>query len=260
MPTTDELQQQIDALIQRVNAITAPPTDYYVHRYSGEEIDNAVAKISGSTGLVSSFNGRTGAVMPAAGDYTAAMVEAAPSGFGLGSDVPKSVSSWDAALENGFYGAPAPSDVGSGTLWGFTTSLVASYKYQQIFSDSYEASVCRYMINGTWQPFEWINPPMFLGVEYRTTERYNGKPVYVNTVNCGAAVDGAKSVAHGTANVGSIVSATPQDNTVPGCGPYNDGANALFATADSTNITVYAKGSYVGHTVVAVIKYTKTTD
>lgn len=45
MPTTDELQQQIDALIQRVNAITAPPTDYYVHQYSGEQIDQAVGDI-----------------------------------------------------------------------------------------------------------------------------------------------------------------------------------------------------------------------
>ena len=26
---------------------------------------------------------------------------------------------------------------------------------------------------------EWINPPMSLGTEYRTTERWNGKPVYV---------------------------------------------------------------------------------
>ena len=25
---------------------------------------------------------------------------------------------------------------------------------------------------------EWLNPPMLLGVEYRTTERYLGKPVY----------------------------------------------------------------------------------
>lgn len=42
MPTTDELQQQINALTQRVDAITAPPTNYYMHRYSGEEIDNGV--------------------------------------------------------------------------------------------------------------------------------------------------------------------------------------------------------------------------
>ena len=32
--------------------------------------------------------------------------------------------------------------------------------------------------NGTWQPFEWDNPPMEVGVEYRTTERWMGKPVY----------------------------------------------------------------------------------
>ena len=42
MPTTDALQQQINALAQRVDAITAPPTNYYTHRYSGEEIDNGV--------------------------------------------------------------------------------------------------------------------------------------------------------------------------------------------------------------------------
>lgn len=32
--------------------------------------------------------------------------------------------------------------------------------------------------NGTWLPLEWENPPLSLGEEYRTTERYNGKAVY----------------------------------------------------------------------------------
>lgn len=27
-------------------------------------------------------------------------------------------------------------------------------------------------------PWEWVNPPMVVGVEYRTTERYLSKPVY----------------------------------------------------------------------------------
>lgn len=38
---------------------------------------------------------------------------------------------------------------------------------------------------------EWINPPMMLGVEYRTTERWNGNVVYTKLVNCGAAINGA---------------------------------------------------------------------
>ena len=30
---------------------------------------------------------------------------------------------------------------------------------------------------------EWLNPPMVVGTEYRTTERYLGKPVYVKAVS-----------------------------------------------------------------------------
>lgn len=33
---------------------------------------------------------------------------------------------------------------------------------------------------GVWQPWEWVNPPMVPGVEYRTTKRHNGKPVYTH--------------------------------------------------------------------------------
>ena len=38
---------------------------------------------------------------------------------------------------------------------------------------------------------EWINPPMELGVEYRTTERWNGNVVYTKLVNCGTAINNA---------------------------------------------------------------------
>jgi hypothetical protein len=38
---------------------------------------------------------------------------------------------------------------------------------------------------GNWQPLEWINPPMVDGVEYRTTKRCNGKPVYTTYMNLG---------------------------------------------------------------------------
>ena len=39
--------------------------------------------------------------------------------------------------------------------------------------------VIRQKLNGVWQPWEWVTPPMVPGVEYRTTERYNNQPVYV---------------------------------------------------------------------------------
>lgn len=51
---------------------------------------------------------------------------------------------------------------------------------------------------GVWQPWEWDNPPMDLGGEYRTTERYMGKPVYTKLVDCGALPNATrKTVNHG---------------------------------------------------------------
>ena len=50
-----------------------------------------------------------------------------------------------------------------------------------------QASICiRQKINGTWSEWGWQNPPMTLGVEYRTTERYNEQVVYTKLVNLGA--------------------------------------------------------------------------
>ena len=59
---------------------------------------------------------------------------------------------------------------------------------------------------------EWINPPMISGVEYKTTQRYMGEPVYckvveyTNTASFGAA-DTAKAhnVPHGISNYNRAV-------------------------------------------------------
>lgn len=52
---------------------------------------------------------------------------------------------------------------------------------------------CYYRIVDSYT--EWINPPMVIGVEYRTTERFLGKPVYTKMVDCGGAED-EKTTAH----------------------------------------------------------------
>lgn len=38
-------------------------------------------------------------------------------------------------------------------------------------------------LNGVWQDFEWVNPPMLIGKEYKTTERFNGNPVYTKLIS-----------------------------------------------------------------------------
>ena len=48
---------------------------------------------------------------------------------------------------------------------------------------------CYYVLNGS--AVEWINPPMLLGVEYRTTERWLGYPVYVIRDSIGPNTNGS---------------------------------------------------------------------
>ena len=68
-----------------------------------------------------------------------------------------------------------------GTLWRYTAQYAT---LEGVNYDGNKALKCMY--GGKWNPWEWINPPMADGVEYRTTKRDNGKPVYVTSVNFGA--------------------------------------------------------------------------
>lgn len=106
-----------------------------------------------------------------------------------------------------------------------------------------------------WMPFEWEHPPMRTGIEYRTVERYNGKPVYVKAVNCGMLV-GDKSVEHGVANMKACIE-------VNGCaGPQNLVGNASTGsiTVDSSVIKTVVYGDIPHEDSIVIIKYTKTTD
>lgn len=110
-----------------------------------------------------------------------------------------------------------------------------------------------------WQPFEWEHPPMQLGVEYRTVERYNGKPVYKKAVNTGALSAGtSKSVAHGVQNIGLRLSAlyglnNNGDNLVG-----NPGITGILV--DGSNITITTAAGFSTSNSWVVIAYTKTTD
>ena len=124
-------------------------------------------------------------------------VGAAPAGYGLNNDFTTATTpaKIDEFKSSGWYRY-----VASGGA-----SLVAGWDilYAGIRVDSYSTSgiiiqtiypiaplqgclLRRYFVNNAWSEFEWINPPMVLGVEYRTTKRHNGKAVYVKLLDVGA--------------------------------------------------------------------------
>ena len=200
--TIEELAAKVAELEQQMAAITAPPTEYYTSAYSGEEIDAAVKKVSeGLAGGVTSFNGRSGVVVPQAGDYTAAMVGSAPA------------------------------------------------------QNDSDYSGCYYRMNGGAK--EWINPPMQLGVEYRTAGRYNSKPVYAKAISFGQAPNATyKDVSHGIENFSQLVSYTGMMG----------GANLIETPAldsiqiNASNIRITTNTDVSASYVYLVLRYTKTTD
>lgn len=65
----------------------------------------------------------------------------------------------------------------------------------------------RYLINGVWQPWEYVIPPMLVGVEYCTIERWHGKPIYHKLVEFGyLPVSGTKTVNVTIEDIRDIVS------------------------------------------------------
>lgn len=114
-----------------------------------------------------------------------------------------------------------------------------------------------------WQPFEWEHPPMQLGVEYRTTERCGGSPVYVKAVDCGQIAD-EKKVQHGIADINIVIRyqgirtglAIPQ--------VYNknlgDPWSAYVSGVNQTHISLSCGESASGGNCTVILWYTKTTD
>lgn len=119
----------------------------------------------------------------------------APAGYGLGSADSKQLSTADDlnnCAENGFYSwafAPINAPFYNGMM------IVATYdwarKVQYIWSAENGCAVQRIQFGASWSEPEWVNPTMAEGVEYRTTERWNGYVVYTRLVNCGIVANGA---------------------------------------------------------------------
>ena len=115
----------------------------------------------------------------------------APAGYGLGG-MGKESTTFDAATASGFYsmsGASVTDIPETKTDFEYGNLLVIN-RYNTLIAQflSYKGiHAVRHSTDGgeTWNPVEYINPPMEPGVEYRTIDRHKGKAVYVKLVDLG---------------------------------------------------------------------------
>lgn len=151
-------------------------------------------------------------------------INAAPGGFGLGgaAKMLTEADNVDSIRESGWYtwdwdpskqpaGLPEEAKYHTGNMRVDGTTG-GNYTAQTIYLAKNGSSVnvgdeCVIQRLRATAPWEWVNPPMILGTEYCTTERYLGKPVYVKTFNIPTSVFTNQGVgyAHGIANLDRIV-------------------------------------------------------
>ena len=136
-------------------------------------------------GTVSVENGGTGADNV---EEARENLGAAPDGYGLGKDTGGNCEDCNTAVNNGWYNitsATANCPVVGGVTHGVATMFVVGRTtriWQTLYSytGTTEAILQRHSFDRakTWSEWEWVNPPMQQGVEYRTTKRYKGVAVY----------------------------------------------------------------------------------
>lgn len=197
------------------------------------------------------------------GGVAAALSNKAPAGFGLGTSNPRHIDDANNALESGWYYLDASTLNGPESAEYSNVMLVLTRNSNpQTVQVSFNVTdlafeLRRVCTNGVWSPWEWINPPMQLGVEYRTTERYNSKPVYVKTVDLGRLPDRSnKSVEHGVADIEACFEF--YGNYYPT--GINLIGNSTYTKLYLNNDTIYISTDLSNASAIVVMKYTKTTD
>ena len=157
---------------------------------------------------------KTSAVSDANGvGLDALLSNKADKGFGLGiraiDQTP--ITDFNNAIYTGWYSfnyntANHPSTTGSGIVRvesyrDGSSSMIIQTAYVYGMSSLYIGHVIRTSHNGTWSAWEWENPPMIIGVEFRTTERHSGQAVFTKMIDCGYLMNSStKSIDIGITN------------------------------------------------------------
>ena len=199
---------------------------------------------------------------------TAAMVGAAPTGYGLGGfAVPVPGNNLDTLKANGWYycadstaGGPSGYPLGNAVV-----EVSAGWAYSPVHQTLHFGTagrqpftIKRYWNNATnaWVDWEWINPPMLAGGEYRTTERYKGKAVYTKLINFGYLPNATR----GTIQTGVDATLVFRCEGVTSNGytlPYNYNGTIIELCADLGWILITTNKDYSSKTADIQIWYTK---
>lgn len=168
-----------------------------------------------------------------------ALGKKAPAGYGLGGNSTNAPTNNDAnqAVYNGFFSAfsstqNAPKVDGTmlveSRAWGQT--------YQTIKQHGTGCVLQRCQKSGVWSEWEWRNPPMAVGVEYRTTKRFKGKPVYTILMELGQLPSNSTKAVDLPCEYGDVGDVVSMDGCV-----YNEATLETFPLSGYTDMSIYVQ-------------------
>lgn len=152
-----------------------------------------------------------------------------------------------------------------GTLWnaGNGYGVLTAYSYNGDNS-AYFSKLVRNCKNGVWQDWEYENPPMKNNTEYLTTERCDGKPVYVKRVNLGALPNKSNKREVIVPTGSTIVSVDGYSVYTSGAGNEiytplvnTEGVTSFFVNKTTGQVGINTDTDLSTYTATVTVKYTK---
>ena len=226
------------------------PDEYYTHQFSGEEIDDAVVA---ARQLLENAVMKTPTLLTSADDINAWH----GNGYYRWSSpsVPQNAPTLLRIDETGMYMYEFGYTEGFTQICGCAVASSPGLIRRQVF----------YGVPLQFGEWEWVDPPLQTGVEYRTTERAAGKPVYAKRVvyTPTAAVSNANlDITHGITDFSSLVRVEGSDSPYPIPRLESGGGFVGITYVNDTiiRIAVYNTTIAAGRTLAITLFYTKTTD
>ena len=186
----------------------------------------------------------------------------APVGYGLGILGAVYTSDLNTCIQNGWYYTSSATLNIPHTYFSeasvFVVGRTSKYIAQKITSIYARSIMMRYTTDGgaTWVE-EWVNPPMGIGGEYRTTERHNGAAVYTKLINFGSLPNASgKEVTHslGASKILRVSATLDSGTTLP---VENAAGNRISISATTSVVRIVSSYDTSGRTATVQLWYTK---
>lgn len=195
---------------------------------------------------------------------------AAPAGYGLGEES-KDCADCNLVTGNGFYrfsGANCVNYPDRVTNFKYGAMVQFTRKTNDTSKTAYQ--IASYGGNcamrhgdvtaGTWNDWEYLNPPLMLNAEYKTIERYNGKAVYTKRIDFGAAPNTTTktvSLEVSSANIISCDVYLYKDNVLCQLPSYDADVLRAYHWCSKNSLSIRTAKDLSSYNFYAIFKYTK---